>query len=56
MIEPSPVGLLRAAASGSPAPGGSKLCLRFFLGRKQALGIEVAGNQPLFWHAFDLSR
>ena len=54
VIEPSPMGLLRAAASGAPAPRGSRLCLRFFLGRKQAIGMEVAGDQPLFWHTFDL--
>ena len=54
VIEPSPMGLLRAAASGAPAPRSSKLCLRFFLGRKQAIGMEVVGDQPLFWHTFDL--
>ena len=54
VIEPAPMGLLRAAASRAPAPRGSRLCLRFFLGRKQAIGMEVVGHQPLFWHAFDL--
>lgn len=54
VIEPSPMGLLRAAAMGSPAPRSSRLCLRFFLGQKKALGMEVTGDQPLFWHAFDL--
>ncbi len=56
VIEPAPMGLLRSAAATAPPPRGSKLCLRFFLGPKQALGMEVAGAQPLFWHAFDLSE
>ena len=54
VIEPSPMGLLRAAAIGAPAPRSSRLCLRFFLGQKQAIGMEVVGHQPLFWHTFDL--
>ena len=56
VIEPAAMGLLRAAAQGSPAPRGSKLSLRIFLGPKQAIGMEVAGSLPLFWHAFDLSQ
>jgi len=56
VIEPATMGLLRAAALGSPPPRGSKLSLRFFLGPRQAIGMEVAGLQPLFWHAFDLSQ
>ncbi len=55
VIEPAAMGLLRAAALSAPPPRGSKLSLRFFLGPKQAIGMEVAGLQPLFWHAFDLS-
>ena len=54
VIEPSPMGLLRAAVIRSPAPRSSRICLRFFLGQKQAIGMEVVRNQPLFWHTFDL--
>ena len=54
VIEPVPMGLLRAAFLDRPPPRGTKLSVRFFLGQKRALGVEVAGSQPLFWHAFDL--
>ena len=54
VIEPVPMGLLRAAISDRPPPRGAKLSVRFFLSQKRALGVEVAGSQPLFWHPFDL--
>ncbi len=56
VIEPAAVGLLRAAVYASPPPRSSKLSMRFFLGSKQSIGMEVTGCQPLFWHAFDLAR
>ena len=54
-VEPAPVGLFRAALLHARTPRGSKLSLRFFLGKKQAIGMAVGGAQPLFWHTFDLS-
>jgi hypothetical protein len=54
MIEPAPAGLFRAGVFHKKAPRGSKLCIRFFLGRTQAIGVLAVGVQPLFWHAFDL--
>jgi hypothetical protein len=55
VIEPVPMGLLRAAVSDRPPPRGTKLSVRFFLGQGRAIGVEVAGSRPLFWHDFDLS-
>jgi hypothetical protein len=54
MIEPAPAGLFRAGVFHKKTPRGSKLCIRFFLGRTQAIGILAADMQPLFWHTFDL--
>jgi hypothetical protein len=54
MIEPAPAGLFRAGVFRKKAPRGSKLCIRFFLGRTQAIGVLAADIQPLFWHTFDL--
>jgi hypothetical protein len=54
MIEPAPAGLFRAGVLHKKTPRGSKLCIRFFLGRTQAIGVLAADMQPLFWHAFDL--
>ena len=34
-------------------PGNSKLAVRFFLGRTQAIGI-LGRDAPLLWHTFDL--
>jgi len=54
LAEPAPAALYRAGAFYRAAPRGSKLAVRFFLGREQAIGVLAAGAQPLFWHAFDL--
>jgi hypothetical protein len=54
MIEPAPAGLFRAGAFRMKTPRGSKLCIRFFLGRTQAIGVLAAGTQPLLWHMFEL--
>ena len=54
VMEPAAMGLIRVAAHSAPPPRGSKLSLRFFLGPRYAIGMEVVGLQPLFWHAFDL--
>jgi len=54
LIEPVPAGLFRAGAFLKKAPRGSKLCVRFFLGRTQAIGVLALGVQPLLWHTFDL--
>ena len=54
LIEPGP---RRSSAHGAyyrKAPRGSKLCVRFFLGEHQAIGIIGRGPRPLFWHTFDL--
>ncbi len=56
LIEPAPAALFRAGAFFHKAPRGSKLCVRFFLGDPQAIGILAAGAQPLFWHTFDLTK
>ncbi len=53
-IESAPAGLFRAGAFLQKAPRGSKLCIRFFLGRAQAIGVLALGMQPLLWHTFDL--
>jgi hypothetical protein len=55
LIEPAPASLSRAGAHYHPAPRKSKLCVRFFLGETQAIGILAAGAQPLFWQTFDLT-
>jgi hypothetical protein len=55
MAEPAPAALCRAGAFSRKAPRGSKLCLRFFLGRQSAIGVLAAGAQPLFWHTFGLT-
>jgi len=54
LAEPAPAALYRAGAFYRKAPRGSKLAVRFFLGREQAIGVLAAGAQPLFWHNFDL--
>jgi hypothetical protein len=56
LIQPTPAALFRAGASHARAPRGSKLCARFFLGTHQAIGVLGAGEQPLFWHAFQLRQ
>ena len=56
VVEPAAMGLLRAAICSSPPPRSSKPSMRFFLGTRQSIGMEAAGSQPLFWHAFDLAR
>ncbi len=54
LAEPVPAALYRAGAYYRKPPRGSKLCVRFFLGTHQAIGVLAAGSQPLFWHTFDL--
>ncbi len=54
-IESAPAGLFRAGAFLQKAPRGSRLCIRFFLGQTQALGVLALGMQPLLWHTFDIS-
>ena len=54
LIESAPAGLFRAGAFLKKAPRGSKLCVRFFLGRTQAIGVLALGMQPVLWHTFDL--
>ena len=54
LIESAPAGLFRAGAFLKKAPRGSKLCIRFFLGRTQAIGVLALGMQPVLWHTFDL--
>jgi len=54
LIESAPAGLFRAGAYFKKAPRGSKLCIRFFLGQTQAIGVLALGMQPILWHAFDL--
>ena len=53
-IEPVPAALYRAGLYHKKAPRGSKLCVRFFLGELQAIGVIGAGPRPLFWQTFDL--
>ncbi|WP_165220487.1 hypothetical protein [Aquisphaera insulae] len=55
ILEPSPAGLMRAAAAVAPAPRGRQLTMRFLLGKRRAIGIAAVGVQPLFWHGFDLA-
>jgi len=55
LIESGPTSLFRAGAYHRTVRHGSKLCVRFFLGEVQAIGIMAAGVQPLFWHTFDLT-
>jgi len=55
LIESSPASLYRAGAYYQRSPRKSKLCVRFFLGKTQAIGVLGAGAQPLFWQAFDLT-
>ena len=54
LLEPGPSALYRAGGYHRRAPRGSKLCVRFFLGKHQAIGVIGAGPWPLFWHTFDL--
>ncbi len=56
LIEPGPASLHRAGAYFRKAPRGSKLCVRFFLGEIEGIGVLAAGAQPLFWHTFDLTN
>jgi hypothetical protein len=53
-VEPAPISLFRAGAAREKLPRGAKLCIRFFLGKTQAIGVLASPDQPLFWHAFDL--
>jgi hypothetical protein len=53
MIEAAPASLFRAGVCRKREPRGSKLTIRFFLGRTQAIGVLAAGV-PLLWHTFDL--
>lgn len=55
IVEPSPTALFRAGVARKAPPRGSKLCVRFFLGREQAIGLLAAGGQPLLWHTFNLT-
>lgn len=55
VMEPAPMGLARAGAHWARVPRTSKLCLRFFLGKKQALAMAISQGHPLFWHGFDLT-
>ncbi|MGC8641549.1 MAG: hypothetical protein ACP5XB_16915 [Isosphaeraceae bacterium] len=55
LIEAAPASLFRAGAIQKKTPRSSKLMVRFFLGRTQALGVLAAGA-PLLWHTFDLSE
>ena len=52
-IESAPAGLFRAGVDQKKTPGNSKLAVRFFLGRTQAIGI-LGADVPLLWHTFDL--
>ncbi len=54
LIEPGPAALFRAGEYYRSAPRGSKLCVRFFLGENQAIGVLAAGSHPLCWQTFDL--
>jgi hypothetical protein len=55
LLESAPTAIFRAGAYHCAAPRRSKLCVRFFLGETQAIGVLGAGMQPLFWHTFELS-
>jgi hypothetical protein len=52
--EPAPAALYRAGTFHKKNPRGARLTARFFLGEHQAIGVLAAGQQPLFWHTFDL--
>ena len=54
LIESAPAALFRAGAFLKKASRGSKLCIRFFLGQTQAIGVLALGMQPVLWHTFDL--
>jgi hypothetical protein len=54
LIESAPTSLNRVGAHYCKAPRGSKLCVRFFLGETQAIGVMAMGPQALFWHSFDM--
>jgi hypothetical protein len=54
LAEPAAAALFRAGSFHARAPRGSKLCVRFFLGEQQAVGVVGAGACPLFWHEFAL--
>jgi hypothetical protein len=56
LIQPAPAALFRAGRVHAKAPRGSKLCVRFFLGSHQAIGVLGVGEQPLCWHGFQLSQ
>jgi hypothetical protein len=56
LAEPVPAAFCRAGAHFRRPPRGSMLHVRFFLGPYQAIGVLVAGSQPLFWHTFDLTH
>ena len=56
LIQHTPAGLYQAGVFHARPPRGSKLCIRFFLGTHQAIGILASGTQPLFWHAFQLTQ
>jgi hypothetical protein len=56
LIESAPTSLYRAGAHYRKAPRGSKLCVRFFLGGVQAIGVLAALGQPLCWHTFELPK
>jgi hypothetical protein len=54
LIEPGPAALFRAGEYYRQAPRSSKLCVRFFLGERDAIGVLAAGPYPLCWQTFDL--
>jgi hypothetical protein len=54
LAEPAPASLCRAGAFHQKTPKNAKLIARFFLGLRQAIGVLIAGAQPLVWHTFDL--
>jgi hypothetical protein len=54
LIEPGPAALFRAGEYHWRASRASKLCVRFFLGEQQAIGVLAAGSHPLCWQTFDL--
>jgi hypothetical protein len=54
LIEPAAAALFRAGSFHARPPRGSMLCVRFFLGPQQAIGVLGTAQQPLFWHAFSL--
>jgi hypothetical protein len=54
LIEPAPAAMFRAGSFHARAPRGSMLCMRFFLGPQQAIGVLGTAQQPLFWHEFSL--